>query len=401
MMTDLMSGFPPSSQSQVTLANWRTAPFNRWAFQHVREIVPSADIPHDPSNVRPLSTGTMKVDNIRIPDAEGPALTLDGFLQRASTDALVVLRDGRVIIERYANGMGSRTPHILMSVSKSLLGLLTGVLVSQGKIDPDELVTAVVPEVASTAYEGARVQHLLDMRTGVAFDEDYMATSGPIVEYRKSTNWNPLGPGESPSDLRAFYQSLQGSDNHHGGRFHYISPNTDLLGWVIERASGQRFADLISDCLWKPLGAECSAYITLDRLGAPRCAGGICTTARDLARVGQLLVDDGVCGSTQIIPTAWIDDITLNGSQEAWAAGVFAPFFPGRRMHYRNKWYVDIDEAPLMFGLGIHGQYLYVDRRNRTVIAIMSSQPNPLDAAMISLTMSAVAEVRRVLTVSD
>ena len=275
----------------MTLANWRTAPFNRWAFQHVREIVPSADIPHDPSKVLPLPTATTNIDDLRIPDAEGPALTLDEFLQRASTDALVVLRDGRIIIERYANGMGPQTPHILMSVSKSLLGLLTGILVDQGKIDPDELVTALVPEVAGTAYEGATIRHLLDMRTGVAFDEDYMATSGPIVEYRKSTNWNPLGPGESPSDLRSFYQSLRASDGHHGGRFHYISPNTDLLGWVVERASGQRFADLMSDCLWKPMGAEYSAYITVDRLGAPRCAGGICTTARDLARVGQLLVD--------------------------------------------------------------------------------------------------------------
>jgi CubicO group peptidase (beta-lactamase class C family) len=132
----------------------------------------------------------------------------------------------------------------------------------------------VVPELIGTAYEGASIQHLLDMRTGVAFDEDYMATSGPIVEYRKSTNGSPLGPGESPSDLRAFYQSLRTLDGHHGGRFHYISPNTDLLGWVIERATGCRFADLMSDCIWKPMGAEASAYITVDRLGAPRCAGG-------------------------------------------------------------------------------------------------------------------------------
>jgi CubicO group peptidase (beta-lactamase class C family) len=399
MMADLMNGFPPSPQSQVTLANWRAAPFNRWAFQHVREIVPSADIPHDISNALPLPTATMNADNLRISDAQGTAITRDAFLQRANTDALVVLRDGRIVIERYANDMGPRTPHILMSVSKSLLGLLTGILVAQDKVDPEELVTAVVPELIDTAYEGARVRHLLDMRTGVAFDEDYMATSGPIVEYRKSTNWNPLGPGESPSDLRSFYQSLRASDGHHGGRFHYISPNTDLLGWVVERASGQRFADLMSDYLWKPMRAESSAYITVDRLGAPRCAGGICATARDLARVGQLLVDDGVCGGTQIIPSAWIDDITLNGSEEAWAAGVFAPFFPGRRMHYRNKWYVDVDEAPLLFGLGIHGQYLFVDRRNRIVVAIMSSQALPLDAAMISLTMSAVAEVRRALTV--
>jgi CubicO group peptidase (beta-lactamase class C family) len=398
-MTDLMTGFPPSPQGQVTLANWRTSPFNRWAFQHVREIVPSADIPYDPSNVLPLPTATTDLDGIRIPGAQGTALTLDEFLQQASTDALIVLREGRIVVERYANGMGPRTPHILMSVSKSLLGLLTGILVAQDKIDPDALVTDVVPELAGTAYEGAKVRHLLDMRTGVAFDEDYMAISGPIVEYRKSTNWNPLGAGESSSDLRSFYQSLQASDGYHGGRFHYISPNSDLLGWVVERASGQRFADLMSDWLWKPMRAESSAYITVDRLGAPRCAGGICATARDLARVGQLLVDDGVCDGTQIIPSAWIDDITLNGSQDAWAAGVFASFFPGRRMHYRNKWYVDVDEAPLLFGLGIHGQYLFVDRRNRIVVAIMSSQALPLDAAMISLTMSAVAELRRALTV--
>ena len=101
----------------------------------------------------------------------------------------------------------------------------------------------------------------------------------------------------------------------------------------------------------------------------------------------------------EIVPSAWIDDITLNGSQDAWAAGVFASFFSGRRMHYRNKWYVDVDEAPLLFGLGMHRQYLFVDRRNRVVGAIMSSQALPLDAAMISLTMSAVTELRRALMV--
>jgi CubicO group peptidase (beta-lactamase class C family) len=165
----------------VTLANWRAAPFNRWAFQHVREIVPPADIPHDPSKALSLPTATINVDHLCIPDAQGTAITLDEFLQRASTDALVVLHEGRIVIERYANAMGPRTPHILMSVSKSLLGLLTGILVAQDKVDPDELVTDVVPEVVGTAYEGAKVRHLLDMRTGVAFDEDYAATSGPIA----------------------------------------------------------------------------------------------------------------------------------------------------------------------------------------------------------------------------
>jgi len=145
---------------------------------------------------------------------------------------------------------------------------------------------------------------------------------------------------------------------------------------VIERATGQRFADLMSRYIWKPMGAQHSAYITVDRLGAPRCAGGICVTARDLARLGQVVADGGAWEGTQIIPAAWIDDIVQNGSVDAWDAGVFAPFFPGRRMHYRNKWYVDLGGAPLLFALGIHGQYLFVDRRNQLPIEHICGQVN-------------------------
>ena len=223
------------------------------------------------------------------------------------------------------NGEDTAYSHVL---SKSLLGLLTGILVSERILDPDRQVTTVIPEVSETAYKGATIRQLLDMRTGVAFDEDYTASSGPIVEYRKATNWHPLGPGDCPSDLRSFYQCLRAPDGKHGGRFHYVSPNSDLLGWVIERATGQRFADLMSRYVWKPMGAQHSAYITVDRLGAPRCAGGICATARDLARLGQVVADGGACEGRQIIPAAWIDDIVQNGSADAWDAGVFAPFFP-------------------------------------------------------------------------
>jgi hypothetical protein len=119
VMTELMSEFPPAPERQVPLANWRTSPLNRWAFQHVREIVPSADIPHDPATARPLQTAAANIDRLRISDAQAAGLTLDAFMQRASTDALVILYDSRIVIERYGNGMGPRTPHILMSVCRS------------------------------------------------------------------------------------------------------------------------------------------------------------------------------------------------------------------------------------------------------------------------------------------
>jgi CubicO group peptidase (beta-lactamase class C family) len=268
------------AQTKFTLANWRTAPFNRFAFHHVRELVPSADIPNDRQRVRELPARPVDLSALRIDPDAGEPLRFEAFLEETGTDGIVVLHRGRVAFERYANGMGAGQPHILMSVSKSMLGVLFGFL----ELDPQTRVTQILPELDATAYRGATLRHLLDMRAGIRFNEDYLATGGPIVEYRKATGWNPLGAGEAPSDLHSFYSMLTQSDGAHGGPLHYVSPNTDLLGWVIERATGRRYAELMSELLWKRIGAEYPAYVTVDRLGAPRAAGGLCVTVRDLAR---------------------------------------------------------------------------------------------------------------------
>src|SRR5262245_8001387 len=396
MSERLMDGFPPRRETQVTLANWRTAPFNQWAFHHVRELLPTADIPHDPTNVRELAvkTKTASLERLQIAGADGKKLTLDQALKLTSTDGLVVLHRGSIVLERYFNGMTEHSAHILMSVSKSMLGLLAGILAGERILDVSQPVTDVIPELKSTAWDGASVMQLLDMRTGVAFDEDYLATWGPMIAYRRAAGWNPLGPGEEPSDLRAFFQQLRESDGPHGGRFRYVSPNTDLLGWVIERRSGRRYADLLGELLWQPMGAAQSAYITVDRLGAPRTAGGICATTRDLARLGQLLVEGGSYRGRQVVPSSWIEMITNDGDPGAWAAGNLASYYPGIPIHYRAKWYVERSECPLLFCLGIHGQNLFIDAEKEIVIAKFSSQPEPLDAHCIGLTGSLVAALR-------
>jgi CubicO group peptidase (beta-lactamase class C family) len=392
-----MRGFPPAAESQVTLANWRTAPFNRWAFQHVRELVPSADIPNDPARVRELPSAPIDLGMLTIPAGGGRPLSFGDFLVQTNTDGLVILHRGRLVYERYAHGMTEETPHILMSVSKSVLGLLAGMLVAGGDLNPDRSVTEIVPEVAETAYRDATIRDLLDMRAGVDFPEDYLATSGPIIAYRKAVNWNPREPGDPLTDLRSFYREMTEAMGPHGGPFNYVSPNTDLLGWVIERASGRRYADLVSERLWRPLGAARNAYITVDRLGAPRCAGGMCTTVRDLARVGQLIVEDGARDGTQIVPAAWIGDITRNGDRDAWAAGNLAPYYPALPVRYRSQWYVEDGAAPMLFALGIHGQNVFVDRAAQVVVAKVSSQALPLDGELIMLTMRAVARIREFL----
>ena len=245
-----MTGFPPAPAAQVSLANWRTAPFNAWAFHHVREIVPSAEIDNAADDVWTLPAAEGALDGL----SHGGAL-LDTFLAETQTDGFVVLHRGRIVAESYGNGMHARSQHILMSVSKSVLGTLAGILAASGTLDPQAPVTHYVPEVAATAWRGARVCDLLDMRVGIRFDENYEAVSGAIIAYRKAQGWNPLEPGEQASDLRSFFGTLEETDGPHAGRFHYVSPNTDLLGWVMERASGVRYADLASRLLWQKMGA--------------------------------------------------------------------------------------------------------------------------------------------------
>jgi len=380
----IMQGFPPAETDRATLANWRTAPYSAWAFHHVREIVPSANIANDPANVWALEPGTSPIQ----------ALDFDAELAPVNNDALVILHKGRIVHESYRNGMGPNDPHILMSVSKSMLGLLAGALVGSGELDPDAPLTQYLPELAQTGYAGATVHNALDMRVGLAFDEDYTATDGPIIDYRYAANWNPLPDGYRPHDLRSFQMLLTEQDSDHGGRFHYVSPVTDMLAWVLERASGQRYTDLMSDRILKPLGAEAPGYITVDRIGGPRAAGGVCLTARDLARVGQLVVQGGARDGKQIIPAAWLNDIATNGDDEAWRTGDFAEDFGDRQMNYRSKWYVETDGAPMLYGFGIHGQYLFVDPKRELSVAWFSSEPDPINPVWAECALRLMDKIR-------
>lgn len=390
---DLMTGqFPPPPEKRVTLANWRTPPFNRWAFNHVSELVPSAFVATVP-NGKPLDTATRDLQGFQLSHA-GDTFSLERWLEATFTDSLVVLKDGKLAFEHYAPGQSASVPHIWMSVSKSVLGLVAGIVAGQGLLDVNAPLTDLHPELTNSAYAGATVRDALDMRVGVRFDEDYHAKDGAIIEYRKSHLWDPVPVGEAPTDLRGFFPTLTARDGEHGGRFHYVSPNTDLLGWVLERATGRRFADLLSELLWQPIGAERDAYITVDRFGAPRCAGGFCAVPRDLARLARLFVTGGRSGDAQVVPAQWLDDIAGFDGRTAWKTGDFDEIFDGADMHYRSQWYVLRGERPLIFGVGVFGQHVFVDPATDLVIAKCSSQPLPLDKAFLGLTLAGVQQLR-------
>ncbi len=383
-MSEVMQGFPPSEPNRVSLANWRKAPYCHWAFHHVREIIPSADISNDPTDVWELKPDTMDTSS----------LGLDNAMVSTDCDAIVVLHKDKLVHESYRNGMTSRDPHILMSVSKSMLGLVAGTLIERGELAESDLITKHLPEIENTAYAGATVRDLLDMRAGILFDEDYLATEGPIVDYRFAANWNPVPKDRVAADLRSFMSLLTETDGPHGGRFHYVSPNTDLLAWVFERASGMRYAELVSERLWKPLGAEAPGYITVDRIGGARAAGGKCLLARDLARVGMMMANGGQRDGKQVVPACWLEDIVQNGDPQAWKDGDFYNEMGQRDIHYRSKWYVNREAEPLIFGVGIHGQFLFVDPAKKLSIAWFASQGSPLDSPLFEQVLATIEKIR-------
>ncbi|MEO7937744.1 MAG: serine hydrolase [Betaproteobacteria bacterium] len=373
----------------TTLANWRSAPHSRWGFRNIDQLLATAVIRNDGAAARPLPEALRDFDDFRLALPDGEVCDLNIFLRQTHTDGLVVLADGRRVLEWYDEGMATDTRHILMSATKSVVGLLCGGLVELQLLDPEAQVTHYLPELRNSGYQGANVRQLMDMRAQPRLD------GFDLRRYTASTNWDPLPPGADPGGMHTFFATLPPRHAEHGGPFRYISANTDLLGWILERVTGRPMAELLGDLLWSPMGAEHPAQITLDRDGGTRATGGMCTTLRDFARIGQLLLDDGASGAVQVLPPSWVEDIAQHGDREAWARGEFAAGFPGMAMHYRSGWYV-IDNTPqLLFAMGIHGQYLFVDRTHRLVIAKLSAQPQPLDTRAIGLTLRAVTEIRR------
>lgn len=383
------------SRSQVTLANWREHPFSTLSFQSVSEFVPVAMMTESSPRERDR-IGNAAIERIDL-EIDGKRTTCLDYLHASWTDALVVLRDGEVIADWHAPHADPSRPHLIFSISKSLTGLLAGIAVDDGLLDVDALVTRYLSLPAKSAYGSARVRDLLDMTVDLDFDEEYTDRGSAFDRYRRAMLWNPEHANATPETLEQFLPTLPprlGGD--HGKRFYYASPNTDALGLVIERAVGRRFHDYLAERLLKPVGMTGASYVTVDRVGSARAAGGICITADDLARLGELVRNGGRNDSgQQVVSTAWIDDLLSNGNRQAWVDGNFNDMFANGR--YRSCWYQVGDDRNSFCGVGIHGQWLWVDPVARITIAKNSSRPDASDDAGTAREISALSQLARAL----
>lgn len=376
----------PASQPLVTLANWQVDPYLAWSFQHMREVMPSQVIAAS-TDSRSFVASHASIDDIPV-EGVAWARTVGEVLSGTHTDGFAVLRDGALVSERYLGTMNPRRKHLVMSVTKSVVSCVVARLVTDGLIDLNAAIETYVPELADCGYVGASVRTILDMRSGIAFHETYLDPDSEVRTMERSMGWAPRTDGD-PLGMYPYILTIR-PEGEHGGVFTYRSIDTDVLGWMCERVTGRRMADLISDVIWMPIGARFDAEITCDPLGSAIHDGGLSGTLLDLARFGQMLADDGRVGDVQVVDSDWIADCHSppEGVREAFAASENEPYLPGG--WYRSQfWMLPGTSGRLMLALGIHGQMVFVDRSTRTVCVKMSSWPQPQNADYLAATISA------------
>ncbi len=377
-VTGLMTGFPVSPKKRVDLDSWLQSPQNRWAFQHVSELLPTAQISRGSGPVARLRRQPIVLSVLTFEAVDGSPMTVYDMLRGSYTDGFIVLRKGKIISEQYFNGMRPDTKHLAASLSEPLIGSVAGIAVKRGRLNPGTPVVEYIPELRASAFEDATVQQVLDMQVALPHSEDFSAFQGRWRKHLHAAGWQKDKSGK-PGGNYALLKSLPKSGAH-GQAFRYAPANTNALGWIVERTTNTHLPDAISRDIWSKLGAEHDAYITLDRYGTAFAAAGFCATLRDLARFGQMHLQDGFFYDRQIVPAEWIAGLRFGVDAQAGQSGRWATVFPGGS--YRSHWYVTGNQHGAYFSTGMYGQHLWIDPKAKVVIVKLSSAPQPFDEKM-------------------
>jgi CubicO group peptidase (beta-lactamase class C family) len=379
-----------------TLDNWQTAPYNRWTFHHLRDVVRTVRVLRSAGGATTLPQGR-QLDLAAVPVSRaGQGASVAEIVERTYTDGCLVLHRGQVVVEVYPTGMAPDQAHVLMSVSKSIVGCVVAILADRGLVQIDGLVTDHVSALAASGYAGATVRDLLDMRTGIRFSEVYLDPAAEVRLLEQVIDWAPRTRPELP---RSMYEWLSGltAASGHGGRFDYKSCETDVLGWVCEAASGIRMPELLSDLIWDPLGTEDDLDAGVDSAGAVMHDGGLAASVRDMARFGQMLANGGRVGGQQVLPPWWIDDSLIGGpdSRTVFVSDEANSWLPGGM--YRNQFWIPYDDRDALMCLGIHGQLVYVEPARQLVVVKLSSWPTPQDLGYLVDTLAAIDAIAAAL----
>ena len=377
-----MQGFPPPADKLITQpdSNYFSFPKLRWSVCHLREFLPTEEISRGLGAPTPLDYPTpaefadlrTQIDEITFtPQNSEEEMTWEESLYANYTDGMLILHKGEVVYERYFGCLEEDGKHAIMSMTKSITGLLGEILVVEGVLDDTLLVRDMIPEIGDSAFATATVREVMDMTTGVQYSENYSDPNADIWVYSRAASPLPKPADyEGPDGYWEYLQQVKPEGNH-GDEFHYKTINSDMLGWMISRVTGKAVTDLASERLWSKMGAEQDAYQTVDGKGVPFAGGGVTAGLRDLGRLGQLMLNGGEINGERLFPAEVVEKISAGGDRSKFGDG-FPTFGAGS---YTSQWWVLHNDHGAYAARGVHGQTIYVDPTADMVLVRLASFP--------------------------
>lgn len=371
----------------ISQAEWDIPEFSSVALPHAYKFMRyyeisrgSAVAPQKWPDGEALDLGRLKgMDG----DGEHDLVTL--LRDRLLNHSMVILKNGKLVHQHFFDGMNEQSTHLDMSVTKSFTSILAGIAASEGKLDMSKPVEYYLPQFKKTSFVGVTVQEVADMRSGLAIPTPPHKSWDP--RFTESQEWN--GPNDSGlHGIKDYLQLIKGRKYQPGEVYQYQDPNTEILGMITEKATGQRLADLLETKIWQRVGAEHDAYWMADPDGFVVASGGLNMTTRDLARIGLVMLNDGknYLGEP-VIPKQFIDALWEGNDavRSAWKKnkkeGVLIP----------DAWYKDqfrvlnVGGHKVLCMVGIYGQVLAMEKSSGTVIAMNSGYTQTETPRMVNL----------------
>ncbi|ABS27479.1 serine hydrolase [Anaeromyxobacter sp. Fw109-5] len=383
-----MQGFPPPADKLITQPEsvYFSFPRLRWSVCNIRQLLPTkevsrglgAPVPLDSLPPRELEREQRAIDAVTFtPIGSEKPMTWEESLYANYTDGILVLHKGRIVYERYFGCLDGQGKHAAMSMTKSLTGLLAQIMVVEGTLNEAARVSEIIPEAGGSAFASATVRQVMDMTTGVRYSEDYADPKADIWIYSAAASPLPKPKGyQGPNGYWEYLQQVK-PEGKHGEAFHYKTINSDMLGWIISRVSGKSVTELASERLWRRMGAEQDAYMTVDAKGVPFAGGGLSAGLRDLGRLGLLMLNEGVINGQRLFPAEAVRRIRSGGDPAKF--GTAYPALIGGA--YSSMWWIYPGDRGVIAARGVHGQTIYVDPTAHMVLVRFASFPkaqNPL-----------------------
>ncbi|MEL6979853.1 MAG: serine hydrolase [Pseudomonadota bacterium] len=393
-----MRSVPAAKDDQVTLMNWARPPFNAWGFRNT-SVNPALMVarggPVHPMPEAPADPAAIEGFRFEHNGETGPLLDA---IRAERVDGVLILKDGAVIYERYFGAFKPHHHHLWASVTKSMIGMLVGILVEEGALDLGKTVAEYLPEMAESGFADRTLRQLLNMTTALEFSEDYanLAPGSVHLEYFRRLGLTPafdlmaLDPQESETPrgvLELLPRFTADPDTPPGTVFTYQSPNVDVIGWIIARVEGAPLHEVVRERIWARIGAEHDAFFLTDVAFTPIATGGFNTTLRDFARFGLAVAQNGRLGDTQIFPEAWARAVPSASAADRAAARASVYADPESEAHdpaiaaYRGLWWIQDPERAVFGARGIFGQTLYINRAKGVVAVRFSARETASNAA--------------------